>query len=111
MADDNKTGKPSLGVVRPDEKSQAASETKASSPTDVDAAAAEANVREQLEALRAEIGRLKESAGLLAEGTGQLALAKVNSVRDDVEELVVANPFTALLGAAFVGYLFGLRHR
>ncbi|MCP8895230.1 hypothetical protein KYK29_09820 [Shinella daejeonensis] len=72
---------------------------------------AEAAVREQLEALKAEMIRLKETAGLLAEGTGQLAVAQARSLRQDLREAVQANPLATLAGAAFIGYLFGLRHR
>ena len=101
MADEKSTGKRTLGVV----------EGRDSISEDARAAAAEATVNEQIEALKAEISRLKESAGLIAEGTGQLAVAKVESVRDEVRQTIQANPLAALAGAAFIGYLFGLRHR
>ncbi|QRM53859.1 hypothetical protein [Sinorhizobium sp. BG8] len=107
MADDKKSAKPPLGVVRPGNK---ASEDPMADEFDATAAAGE-SVSEQIEALRAEIGRLKESAGLLAEGTGHLAMSQARSLRDDAEELIVANPFAALAGAALVGYLFGLTRR
>jgi hypothetical protein len=101
MADEKSTGKRTLGVV----------EGRDSISEDARAAAAEATVNEQIEALKAEISRLKESAGLIAEGTGQLAVAKAESVRDEVRQTIQANPLAALAGAAFIGYLFGLRHR
>ncbi|MEW9613071.1 hypothetical protein AB3G45_04355 [Shinella sp. S4-D37] len=100
MADEKSTGKRTLGVVEGrDSISEDAS------------VAAEATVSEQIEALKTEISRLKESAGLIAEGTGQLAVAKAESVRDEVRQTIQANPLAALAGAAFIGYLFGLRHR
>ena len=101
MADEKSTGKRTLGV----------GEGRDSISEDARAAAAEATVNEQIEALKAEISRLKESAGLIAEGTGQLAVAKAESVRDEVRQTIQANPLAALAGAAFIGYLFGLRHR
>jgi hypothetical protein len=101
MADEKSTGKRTLGVV----------EVRDSISEDARAAAAEATVTEQIEALKAEISRLKESAGLIAEGTGQLAVAKAESLRDEVRQTIQANPLAALAGAAFIGYLFGLRHR
>lgn len=101
MADEKSTGKRTLGVV----------EGRDSISEDARAAAAEATVNEQIEALKAEITRLKESAGLIAEGTGQLAVAKAESLRDEVRQTIQANPLAALAGAAFIGYLFGLRHR
>lgn len=101
MADEKSTGKRTLGVV----------EGRDSISEDARTAAAEATVNEQIEALKAEISRLKESAGLIAEGTGQLAIAKAESLRDEVRTTIQANPLAALAGAAFIGYLFGLRHR
>lgn len=101
MADEKSTGKRTLGVV----------EGRDSISEDARTAAAEATVNEQIEALKAEISRLKESAGLIAEGTGQLAVAKAESLRDEVRQTIQANPLAALAGAAFIGYLFGLRHR
>jgi hypothetical protein len=106
MADDKNTGKrTSLGIVEAGEKiAEKATDAAQSVSNDI-------SVSEQIEALRAEVGRMKESAGLLAEGTGQLAMAQVHSLRDDVRETVKANPLATLAGAAFIGYLFGLRHR
>lgn len=101
MADDKSTGKRTLGVV----------EGRDSISEEAKAAAAEATVNEQIEALKAEISRLKESAGLIAEGTGQLAVAKAESLREEARRTIQANPLAALAGAAFIGYLFGLRHR
>ncbi|CAK7259480.1 hypothetical protein KYK30_13170 [Shinella yambaruensis] len=101
MADEKSTGKRTLGVV----------EGRDNISEDARAAAAEATVNEQIEALKTEISRLKESAGLIAEGTGQLAVAKAESLRDEVRQTIQANPLAALAGAAFIGYLFGLRHR
>lgn len=101
MADEKSTGKRALGVV----------ESGDSISGDAKTAAAEATVNEQIEALKTEISRLKESAGLIAEGTGQLAVAKAESLREEARRTVQANPLAALAGAAFVGYLFGLRHR
>ena len=101
MADEKSTGKRTLGVV----------EGRDSISEDARAAAAEATVNEQIEALKTEISRLKESAGLIAEGTGQLAVAKAESLRDEVRTTIQANPLAALAGAAVIGYLFGLRHR
>lgn len=101
MADDKSTGKRTLGVV----------EGRDSISEEAKAAAAEATVNEQIEALKAEISRLKESAGLIAEGTGQLAVAKAESLREEARRTIQANPLAALTGAAFIGYLFGLRHR
>ena len=101
MADEKSTGKRTLGVVEgPDSISEEAK-----------AAAAEATINEQIEALKAEISRLKESAGLIAEGTGQIAVAKAESLREEARRTIQANPLAALAGAAFIGYLFGLRHR
>lgn len=102
MAEDKTTGNKSpLGVVETGERiAQNARQ-----------ASAEATVSEQIEALKAEIGRLKESAGLLAEGTGQLAMTQVQSLREELRQTVTANPLAALAGAAFIGYLCGLRHR
>jgi hypothetical protein len=101
MADEKSTGKRTLGVV---ESGDSISE-------DARAAAAEATVSEQIEVLKAEISRLKETAGLIAEGTGQLAVAKAESLREDIRQTIQANPLATLAGAAFIGYLFGLRHR
>lgn len=101
MADEKSTGKRTLGVV----------EGRDNISEDARAAAAEATVNEQIEALKTEISRLKESAGLIAESTGQLAVAKAESLRDEVRQTIQANPLAALAGAAFIGYLFGLRHR
>jgi hypothetical protein len=101
MADEKSTGKRTLGVV---ESGDSISE-------EARAAAAEATVTEQIEALKTEISRLKESAGLIAEGTGQLAVAKAESLREDIRQTIQANPIATLAGAAFIGYLFGLRHR
>lgn len=101
MADEKSTGKRALGVVESGDSISEEAKT----------AAAEATVNEQIEALKAEIGRLKESAGLIAEGTGQLAVAKAESLREEARRTVQANPLAALAGAAFVGYLCGLRHR
>lgn len=101
MADEKSTGKRTLGVVEGgDSISQEAR-----------AAAAEATVSEQIEALKAEISRMKESAGLIAESTGNLAVAKAESLREDLRQTIQANPLATLAGAAFIGYLFGLRHR
>ena len=101
MADEKSTGKRTLGVVEGgDSVSQEAK-----------AAAAEATVNEQIEALKTEISRLKESAGLIAEGTGQIAVAKAESLREEARRTIQANPLAALAGAAFIGYLCGLRHR
>ena len=101
MADEKSTGKRTLGVV----------EGRDSISEEARAAAAEATVNEQIEALKTEISRLKESAGLIAEGTGQLAVAKAESLREETRRTIQANPLAALAGAAFIGYLFGLRHR
>ncbi|WP_411034878.1 hypothetical protein [Shinella sp. BYT-45] len=101
MADEKSTGKRTLGVV----------EGRDSTSEEARAAAAEATVNEQIEVLKAEISRLKESAGLIAEGTGQLAVAKAESLREELRQTVQANPLATLAGAAFIGYLFGLRHR
>ncbi len=101
MADEKSTGKRTLGVV----------EGRDSISEEARAAAAEATVNEQIEALKTEISRLKESAGLIAEGTGQLAVAKAESLREEARRTIQANPLAALAGAAFIGYLFGLRHR
>jgi len=103
MADEKSTGKRTLGVVEGrDTVSQEARSAEAE---------AEATINEQIEALKAEIGRLKDSAGLIAEGTGQLAAAKAESLRDDLRQTIQANPLAALTGAALIGYLCGLRHR
>jgi len=101
MADEKSTGKRTLGVV----------EGRDSISEEARTAAAEATVTEQIEALKAEISRLKESAGLIAESTGQLAVAKAESLREEARQTIQANPLAALAGAAFIGYLFGLRHR
>ena len=101
MADEKSTGKRTLGVV----------EGRDSISEEAKAAAAEATINEQIEALKAEISRLKESAGLIAEGTGQIAVAKAESLREEARRTIQANPLAALAGAAFIGYLFGLRHR
>ena len=101
MADEKSTGKRPLGVV----------EGRDSISQDARAAEAEATVSEQIEALKTEISRLKESAGLIAGGTGQLAVAKAESLREDLRQTIQTNPLAALAGAAFIGYLFGLRHR
>lgn len=102
MADEKGTGKKaSLGIVE-------AGENIADEARQVTADAA---VSEQIAALKAEIGRLKESAGLVAESTGQLAVAQVQSLREEVRQVVMANPLATLAGAAFIGYLCGLRHR
>lgn len=106
MADEKNPAKPSLGVVPAGQRAAAGKEDDVSVRDMSDVP-----VNEQIEALKTELARLRETAGLVAEGTGQLALSQARSMRDDVEELIVTNPFTALLGAAFVGYLFGLRHR
>ena len=101
MADEKSTGKRTLGVV----------EGRDSISEEAKAAAAEATINEQIEALKAEIGRMKESAGLIAEGTGQIAVAKAESLREEARRTIQANPLATLAGAAFIGYLFGLRHR
>jgi hypothetical protein len=101
MADEKSTGKRTLGVV----------EGRDSISEEAKAAAAEATINEQIEALKAEISRLKESAGLIAEGTGQIAVAKAESLREEARRTIQANPLATLAGAAFIGYLFGLRHR
>ena len=101
MADEKSTGKRTLGVV----------EGRDSISEEAKAAAAEATINEQIEALKAEISRLRESAGLIAEGTGQIAVAKAESLREEARRTIQANPLAALAGAAFIGYLFGLRHR
>ncbi|WP_242224789.1 hypothetical protein [Shinella zoogloeoides] len=101
MADEKSTGKRTLGVV----------EGRDSISQEAKAAEAEATINEQIEALKAEIGRMKESAGLIAEGTGQIAVAKAESLREEARRTIQANPLAALAGAAFIGYLFGLRHR
>ncbi len=101
MADEKSTGKRTLGVV----------EGRNSISEEVRAAEAEASINEQIEVLKSEISKLKESAGLIAEGTGQLAVAKAESLREDLRQTIQANPLATLAGAAFIGYLFGLRHR
>ena len=101
MADEKSTGKRTLGVV----------EGRESISEEARVAAAEISVGEQIEALKTEISRLKESAGLIAEGTGQLAVVKAESLREDLRQTIQANPLATLAGAAFIGYLFGLRHR
>ncbi|WP_313195449.1 hypothetical protein [Shinella zoogloeoides] len=101
MADEKSTGKRTLGVV----------EGRDTISEEAKTAAAEAAISEQIEALKAEISRLKESAGLIAEGTGQLAVAKAESLREDLRQTIQANPIAALAGAALIGYLCGLRHR
>ena len=101
MADEKSTGKRTLGGV----------EGRDSISEEAKAAAAEATINEQIEALKAEISRLKESAGLIAEGTGQIAVAKAESLREEARRTIQANPLATLAGAAFIGYLFGLRHR
>ncbi len=101
MADEKSTGKRTLGVV----------EGRDSISQEAKAAEAEATINEQIEALKAEIGWMKESAGLIAEGTGQIAVAKAESLREEARRTIQANPLAALAGAAFIGYLFGLRHR
>ena len=101
MADEKSTGKRTLGVV----------EGRDSISQEAKAAEAEATINEQIEALKAEIGRMKESAGLIAEGTGQIAVAKAESLREEARRTIQANPLATLAGAAFIGYLFGLRHR
>ncbi|QRI61542.1 hypothetical protein JQ506_01180 (plasmid) [Shinella sp. PSBB067] len=101
MADEKSTGKRTLGVV----------EGRDSISEEAKTAAAEATVNEQIEALKTEISRLKESAGLIAEGTGQLAVAKAESLREELRQTIQANPLATLAGAAFIGYLCGLRHR
>ncbi|WP_337182963.1 hypothetical protein [Shinella sp.] len=101
MADEKSTGKRTLGVV----------EGRDSISEEAKAAAAEATVNEQIDALKTEISRLKESAGLIAEGTGQLAVAKAESLREELRQTIQANPLATLAGAAFIGYLCGLRHR
>ena len=101
MADEKSTGKRTLGVV----------EGRDSISEEARAAEAEASINEQIEVLKTEISRLKESAGLIAEGTGQLAVAKAESLREDLRQTIQANPLATLAGAAFIGYLFGLRHR
>ena len=101
MADEKSTGKRTLGVV----------EGRDSISEEAKAAAAEATINEQIEALKAEISRLRESAGLIAEGTGQIAVAKAESLRAEARRTIHANPLATLAGAAFIGYLFGLRHR
>ena len=101
MADEKSTGKRTLGVV----------EGRDSISEEAKAAAAEATINEQIEALKAEISRLRESAGLIAEGTGQIAVAKAESLRAEARRTIQANPLATLAGAAFIGYLFGLRHR
>jgi F0F1-type ATP synthase membrane subunit b/b' len=101
MADEKSTGKRTLGVVEGIDSISEEART----------AAAEADISAQIEALKTEISRMKESAGLIAESTGQLAVAKAESLRDDLRQTIQANPLATLAGAAFIGYLFGLRHR
>lgn len=101
MVDEKSPGKRTLGVV----------EGRDSISEEARVAEAEATVSEQIEALKSEISRLKESAGLIAEGTGQLAVAKAESLREDLRQTIQANPLATLAGAAFIGYLCGLRHR
>ncbi|MCF3639019.1 hypothetical protein LXM94_03450 [Rhizobium sp. TRM95111] len=106
MAEDKETGKRGpLGVVSADTGASKAERAAA------DREAAEALIADQIDVLREEIARMKESLGLVAEGTGQLAAARISSLREEVRNMVHENPFAALAGAAFVGYLFGLRHR
>lgn len=78
---------------------------------DVDPEAAKAEIAEQIELLKEEVDRLRESLGILATRSGRYAVSQVNSLREDVRAGIAANPLSALLCAAFVGYLFGLRRR
>ncbi|PTM97355.1 hypothetical protein [Mycoplana dimorpha] len=76
-----------------------------------DAEAAKEAIAEQVAALKDEVAQLRATLGLLAESSSQYAVSQVNSLREDVRATVVANPFTALIGAALVGYVCGLRGR
>lgn len=108
MTDENKTNpRAPLDVVRGRNKATGVTGT----TEDADAEAAKAEIAEQIELLKEEVARLRESLGILAARSGRYAVSQVNSLREDVRAGVAANPLSALLCAAFVGYLFGLRRR
>lgn len=113
MADEKQPGRRApLGVVGSSKKSdKSVEDTVGTYAADADAEAAKAAIAEQLEILKGEVAQLRETLGVIAENTGQYAVSRVNSVREEVRVAVAANPLGALFGAALVGYLFGLRRR
>lgn len=113
MAEEKQPGRRApLGVVETSKNSDKTVEDNLGAYTaDANAEAAKAAITEQLEILKAEVAQLRDTLGLIAENTGQYAVSRVNSVREEVRVAVAANPLGALFGAALVGYLFGLRRR
>lgn len=112
MADDKEAGRrASLGVVRDGEKKASKNESGGNTASDGSTEAAKAAVVEQIAVLKEDVARLKESLGALAESGGHYAVSQASTLREEVRATVVANPLSALFGAAFLGYLLGLRRR
>lgn len=116
MTDEKETSRrASLDVVRGSDKKvgkPATNEAPESlSAKEMDPEVAKAAITEQIALLKEEVANLRETLGILAESSGRYAVSQVNSLRDDVRAGVAANPLSALLCAALVGYLLGLRRR
>ncbi|RWX78955.1 hypothetical protein EPK99_10290 [Neorhizobium lilium] len=69
---------------------------------------AKVSAQEELDALRAEVARMKDSAIEVASASKRLARSGTVALRDDLEVRIKARPLAAVAIAAAVGYVWGL---
>jgi ElaB/YqjD/DUF883 family membrane-anchored ribosome-binding protein len=69
---------------------------------------ADALAMEEIDALRSEVTRMKESALEVAAASKRLARTGTIVLRDDLEDRIKARPLAAVAIAAALGYVWGM---
>ncbi len=69
---------------------------------------ADALALEEIDALRSEVARMKESALEVASASKRLARTGTVVLRDDLEDRIKARPLAAVAIAAALGYVWGM---
>lgn len=62
---------------------------------------------QELNALKAEVARIRESVSEVTSASGRLTRTGAIAIRDDIEERVRARPIAAVAIAALIGYVWG----
>jgi hypothetical protein len=81
----------------PDEVLQQHSDVRTLCPEDVE-------ISEQLKTMRAEVDRIRESVGLLAEGVKTIVQQMPTMLEEEFSRLVRRNPLTAILSTALLSF-------
>ncbi len=63
---------------------------------------------DEITALRAEVARMRDSAGEVASASRRIVTSGTAALRDDLEDRIKTRPLAAIAIAAAVGYVWGM---